>query len=135
MRSLRLGNYLLLVEYTGRLFRAGKASISGELAGVFTRLGIDAESWSAADGEAEGWSVAGPVLCREPNPLARGGRTAGSTSPGKPGRLPGPSLRSMRDERLDSLPLRDAAFTFRFDLELLDSNASQRVPIPVSPRT
>ena len=30
---------VLLVEYTGRLFRAGKAVISGELAGVFERLG------------------------------------------------------------------------------------------------
>jgi REP element-mobilizing transposase RayT len=42
-----LGSYLLLVEYTGRLFREGKASISGELAGVFARLGSDGESWSA----------------------------------------------------------------------------------------
>jgi REP element-mobilizing transposase RayT len=42
-----LGSYLLLVEYTGRLFRAGKASISSELSWVFARLGTDAESWSA----------------------------------------------------------------------------------------
>ena len=31
---------VLLVEYTGRLFRAGKAVISGDLAGVFERLGV-----------------------------------------------------------------------------------------------
>jgi len=42
-----LGNYLLLVEYTGRLFREGKAVISGELAGVFERLGSNAENWQA----------------------------------------------------------------------------------------
>ena len=42
-----LDNYLLLVEYTGRLFRAGKAVISGELAGVFERLGSNAENWQA----------------------------------------------------------------------------------------
>ena len=42
-----LGNYLLLVEYTGRMFRAGKAVISGELAGIFERLGSNAENWQA----------------------------------------------------------------------------------------
>ena len=40
-----LGSYLKLVDYTGRLFREGKASISAELAGVFERLGYDAQSW------------------------------------------------------------------------------------------
>ena len=34
-----------LVDYTGRLFREGKASISAELAGVFERLGCSAQSW------------------------------------------------------------------------------------------
>ena len=42
-----LGNYLLLVEYTGRLFREGKAVISGELAGIFERLGSNAENWQS----------------------------------------------------------------------------------------
>ena len=42
-----LGNYLLLVDYTGRLFREGKASLSRELDGVFARLGSDAERWHA----------------------------------------------------------------------------------------
>jgi len=42
-----LGNYLLLVEYTGRLFREGKAVISGGLAGVFELLGSNAENWQA----------------------------------------------------------------------------------------
>jgi len=41
------GNYLLLVEYSGRLFREGKAVICGELAGVFERLGSNAENWQA----------------------------------------------------------------------------------------
>jgi hypothetical protein len=40
-----LGSYLLLVDYTGRLFRKGKAAISAELAGIFDRLGSSAESW------------------------------------------------------------------------------------------
>ena len=34
-----------LVEYTGRLFRQGKASISEELAGIFERLGLSAQRW------------------------------------------------------------------------------------------
>jgi hypothetical protein len=33
-----LGSYLLLVDYTGRLFRDKKAMISAEVAGVFERL-------------------------------------------------------------------------------------------------
>ncbi len=47
IEGFSLGNYLLLVEYTGRLFRAGKAVISGELAGVFERQGSNAENWQA----------------------------------------------------------------------------------------
>ncbi len=47
VEGFTLGNYLLLVEYTGRLFRRGKASISRELAAVFDRLGSNAESWQA----------------------------------------------------------------------------------------
>jgi len=33
------------VDYTGRLFRHGKAAISAELAGIFDRLGCRAENW------------------------------------------------------------------------------------------
>jgi hypothetical protein len=40
-----LGSYVQLVDYTGRLFRQGKASISAELAGIFERLGCSAQSW------------------------------------------------------------------------------------------
>src|SRR5208337_3353626 len=47
IEGFSLGNYLLLVEYTGRLFREGKAVISGELAGIFERLGSNAENWQA----------------------------------------------------------------------------------------
>jgi hypothetical protein len=42
-----LGSYLLLVDFTGRLFRTGKAAISAELAGIFDRLGSSAESGRA----------------------------------------------------------------------------------------
>jgi REP element-mobilizing transposase RayT len=47
LEGFSLGSYLLLVDYTGRLFREGKAAISRELAGIFDRLGSSAESWWA----------------------------------------------------------------------------------------
>jgi hypothetical protein len=43
--GLSLGSYLLVVDYSARLFRAGKARISAELAGVFERLGSRADNW------------------------------------------------------------------------------------------
>jgi hypothetical protein len=42
-----LGNYLLLADYTGRLFREGKAVISAELSAILERLGSSAENWQA----------------------------------------------------------------------------------------
>ena len=37
----------LLVDYTGRLFRDGKATISAEVSGILERLGTSAEHWWA----------------------------------------------------------------------------------------
>ena len=37
--AFSLGNDLVLVDFTGRLFRDGKAVISAELSGIFERLG------------------------------------------------------------------------------------------------
>jgi len=47
LAGFSLGSYLLLVDYTGRLFRDGKAVISAELAGILNRLGSTAERWQA----------------------------------------------------------------------------------------
>ena len=47
MEGFSLGSYLLLVDYTGRLFRLGKARISNALASVFYRLGTDGETWGS----------------------------------------------------------------------------------------
>ena len=47
LEGFSLGSYLLLVDYTGRLFRDGKAAISAELSGILDRLGSSAESWRA----------------------------------------------------------------------------------------
>jgi hypothetical protein len=45
IQGFPLGSYAKLVDYTGRLFRQGKASISAELAGIFERLNCNAQSW------------------------------------------------------------------------------------------
>ena len=45
LQGFSLGSYLLLVDYTGRLCRNGKARLSREVAGIFDRLGTSAEFW------------------------------------------------------------------------------------------
>jgi hypothetical protein len=47
-------SYVKLVDYTGRLFRKGKASISADLAGVFERLGCSAQCWQARQQKLKG---------------------------------------------------------------------------------
>jgi hypothetical protein len=47
LEGFSLGSYLLLVDFTGRLFRGSKAAISAELTGIFNRLGTTAETWQA----------------------------------------------------------------------------------------
>lgn len=57
-----LGNYLQLVEYTGRLVREGKASISAEVADIFQRLGSSAEVWHERIGSLSGGRLLGRFL-------------------------------------------------------------------------
>ncbi len=46
MRSgFTLGQYLMLVEYTGRMLREGKAAISTEVEDIFATLGCAAQTW------------------------------------------------------------------------------------------
>jgi REP element-mobilizing transposase RayT len=45
LEGFSLGSYLLLVDYSGRLFREGKAMISRELVETFARIGTTAETW------------------------------------------------------------------------------------------
>jgi hypothetical protein len=47
LQGFSLGSYVQLVDYTGRLFRQGKASISAELARIFERLGCSVQSWQS----------------------------------------------------------------------------------------
>ena len=45
LEGFSLGSYLLLVDYTGRLCRQGKARLSREMASVLERLETGAEVW------------------------------------------------------------------------------------------
>jgi len=47
LEGFSLGSYLLLVDYSGRLFREGKATISREVADILQHLGSSAETWQA----------------------------------------------------------------------------------------
>ena len=44
IQGLSLGSYIKLVDYTGRLIRQGKASMSADLASIFERLGCSDQS-------------------------------------------------------------------------------------------
>jgi REP element-mobilizing transposase RayT len=45
LEGFSLGSYLLLVDYTSRLCRQGKARVSREVASILDRLGTNAEIW------------------------------------------------------------------------------------------
>jgi hypothetical protein len=45
LENFSLGSYLLLVDYTSRLCRNGKARVSREVAGILERLGTSADFW------------------------------------------------------------------------------------------
>jgi REP element-mobilizing transposase RayT len=45
LEGFSLGSYLLLVDYTSRLCRQGKARVSREVAAMLDRLGTNAEVW------------------------------------------------------------------------------------------
>ncbi|HHM11945.1 MAG TPA: transposase [Planctomycetaceae bacterium] len=46
LKGMSLAGYLLLVDYTSRLPRKGKAHVSHEVAGIFERLETTAENWT-----------------------------------------------------------------------------------------
>ncbi|MBL7044098.1 MAG: transposase [Pirellulaceae bacterium] len=46
LEGFSLGNYLLLVDYTSRLCRQGRARVSRKMASILDRLGTDASAWA-----------------------------------------------------------------------------------------
>ena len=59
LERFSLGNYLLLVDFTGRLFREGKAVISAELIGILERLGSSSQQWQARLAKLKGGRLHG----------------------------------------------------------------------------
>jgi REP element-mobilizing transposase RayT len=59
LEGLTLGHYLQLVDYTGRMFRAGKAIISAEVASIFERLNTSAAAWQARLKKLQGGQLFG----------------------------------------------------------------------------
>ena len=47
IEGFALGSYLLLVDYTSRLYREGKATLTREMAEILDRLHTGAEQWQA----------------------------------------------------------------------------------------
>jgi hypothetical protein len=47
LETFSLGSYLLLLDYTGRQYRSGKARMSPQEREVFARLGTDEQVWGA----------------------------------------------------------------------------------------
>ena len=60
--SRNSGKSLELVEYAGRLFRQGKASISEELAGIFGWLGLSAQRWQHGMEKLRGDRLVGRIF-------------------------------------------------------------------------
>jgi REP element-mobilizing transposase RayT len=47
VEGFSLGNYLLLLDYTARLYREGKAKLSQEVTAILDRLGSSGDQWDA----------------------------------------------------------------------------------------
>ena len=45
LEGFSLGHYLLLVDYTARLYREGKATLSREVAEILERIGSSVDQW------------------------------------------------------------------------------------------
>ena len=88
LEGFSLGHYLLLVDYTGRLIREGKAAISAELAGILERTGQQRRSLASPARETQDRPHARPLLCSQPRTTAGSCRSPRRTPPGESGRVP-----------------------------------------------
>ena len=57
-----LGQYLMLVEHTGRMLREGKQAISSEVADIFHRLGCTPDAWEVRMYKLSGGRLLGRFL-------------------------------------------------------------------------
>ena len=87
LEGFSLGSYLLLVDYTGRMFREGKAAISAELRGILERLGSNAERWWSRIEKLSKGRLLGRFFAASRERSARSRARPGRASPGEPGRM------------------------------------------------
>ncbi len=79
-----LGNYLMLVEHTGRMLRDGKASITAEVSDILARVGSSAEAWQCIDAATSRRPVARKIHCRQSRGAEVDRSAAGSHAAGEP---------------------------------------------------
>jgi hypothetical protein len=90
LEGFSLGSYLLLVDWTSRLVRQGKARLTAEVASVLERLGSECRAL-AVDDESIVFAAAclRDGVCLPPRSLAGGGGETRLPSPGESQRLSG----------------------------------------------
>jgi hypothetical protein len=94
MQGFPLGNYVNLVEYTGRLFRQGKGLDLGGAGRDLRAAGFERPALAARDGKAPRRSFGGPLLRGQPRETAGNRRPDRRAAPGQPDRLSDPITRS-----------------------------------------
>ncbi len=89
VEGFSLDNYLLLLDYTGRHLREGKAVISAEVGAIFDRLGSSAENWEARLQKLADGCLTGAFFAVTRPPIAGRGPSPGRALLGHPGRVRG----------------------------------------------
>ena len=88
IEGFSLGNYLLLVDYTARLFREGKATLSREVAEILDRLGSSVDHWQARLEKLRQGTLLGRFFATSRAATPRSGGTSGPEASAQPGGLP-----------------------------------------------
>lgn len=71
LEGFTLDNYLLLLEYTGRLLRDGKATICAEVTDILTRIGSTAAAWERRMQRLHGGRLLGRFIAGSREALQR----------------------------------------------------------------
>ena len=79
LECLPLGSYLMLVEYTGRRLRDGKAVISAEVTDILARLGSTADDWQSRIEQLQGGRLIGNFLASSQDRLQQVAHQLGLT--------------------------------------------------------
>lgn len=77
IEGFSLGSYLVLVEYTGRLQREGKAAVPPEVASVFERVGTTETQWQARTQSLSSGAFVGRFFSRTREALRRASNQLG----------------------------------------------------------